>query len=660
MTKKRKTPPPFCGVLRMNPRGFGFVVSDNPKYFPEDAFIGSSNLGGAVDGDIVKIELFPEKKEDKGPEGKIIRIIQRGRSRLAALVYHIKSSQTAIFYSPLLGHHRMIESACSSKEPLSVGDRVILQITDWGEEEDDPILGEVQKVLGHLSDASIDNIAAAEEFQIPTKFPRSVVKQAKSFGARVKPKDLEGREDLTQTECFTIDPTTAKDFDDALSLHKDSQGVYHLGVHIADVAYYVTPSTPLDAEAAIRSNSTYLPGTCIPMLPEELSNNLCSLKPKVLRLCVSVFMSFNSEGTLISSNIARTYIKSAKRFTYEEAKLVLDGKKRSVHAPTLHLMVELCHLLKKQRNGRGSIDFSIPEVVLTLDKTGVPSSYQIIEYDITHQMVEEFMLKANEMVATTLQERGIPLIFRVHEEPSPESKEEFWALARICGFSLPAIPTAQDIQKLFQDAKHTRYATQLCIAFIRSMKLAKYSSDNLGHYGLALENYCHFTSPIRRYPDLIIQRLLFGHTPEEALDAIAERCSDKERVSFKAEQSVKNLKKLRLLNAWLKEDPLREYTCQIAKIKPFALHFELSPIGVEGSLHVSEIRGDYFIYEADKNSFLGRNSNIRFCIGDTIVMRLDSVDLVCQVAKWSRVLPKHQADNYFSSSKKHKKRRRRK
>ena len=642
----------------MNPRGFGFVVSDNPQFFPEDAFIGGSNLGGAVDGDIVEVELFLQKKEDKGPEGKIIRIIQRGRSRLAALVYHIHPSKVAIFYSPLLGHHRMIESASVSKKPLAIGDRVILQIVDWGEEEDDPILGEVIKILGPISDASIDNIAAAEEFQIPTKFPPSVIRQAKSFGSRVKPSDLEGREDLTKTECFTIDPTTAKDFDDALSVQKDEKGNYHLGVHIADVAHYVTPATPLDTEASMRSNSTYLPGTCIPMLPEELSNNLCSLKPKVIRLCVSVFMSFDSEGSLLSSRIARTYIKSAKRFTYEEAKLVLDGKKKSKHAPTLELMTELCHLLKKQRNNRGSIDFSLPEVVLILDKHGNPSSYKIIEYDITHQMVEEFMLKANEIVATTLQKREIPLIFRIHEEPSPESKEEFWALARVCGFSLPSAPTPQDIQKLFREAKHTRYASQLCIAFIRSMKLAKYSSQNIGHYGLALENYSHFTSPIRRYPDLIIQRLLFGHTPEEALEAIAERASDKERVSFKAEQSVKTLKKLRLLQHWLKEDPSREYPCQITKIKPFALHFELSPIGIEGSLHVSEIRGDYFIYEADKNSFLGRHSNVRFCIGDTLLMRLESVDLVCQVARWSRVLPAYDSSSHYSPSKKHKKKRR--
>ncbi|MBS0627058.1 MAG: VacB/RNase II family 3'-5' exoribonuclease, partial [Verrucomicrobia bacterium] len=515
------------------------------------------------------------------------------------------------------------------------------------------------QVLGSISDASIDILAATEEFQITKQFPSSVIKQAKTYGNKVRKTDLEGRLDLTQTECFTIDPTTAKDFDDALSLYKDEKGCYHLGVHIADVAHYVTPGTALDTEAAMRSNSTYFPGTCIPMLPEELSNNLCSLKPKVIRLCVSVLMQFTPEGDLISHQIKRTYIKSCKRFSYEEAKLVLDGKKKSKYLPSLRLMVDLCLLLKKKRNERGSIDFSLPEVVLELNPKGEPVSYKIIEYDITHQMVEEYMLKANEVVAKTLQDKNIPLIFRVHEEPSTESKEDFFALARTLGFNLTGTPSVAEVQKLFEVAKATPYSSQLSIAFIRSMRLAIYSSENIGHYGLALQEYCHFTSPIRRYPDLIIQRILFGqHSEEENLEAIAQRCSDKERVSFKAEQSVKTLKKLRFLKSWFDEDPTREYTCHITKIRPFALSFELSPLSIEGSLHVSEIQGDYFIYEPEKNSFVGRRTNIRFCIGDPIRMRLCSVDLVLLEAKWERVLEQG-IPSHKGSSKKQKKRKRR-
>ena len=647
---------PFKGILRMNPRGFGFVISDNPKLFPEDAFIAKNFIGGAVDGDTVEVELFLEKKMDKGPEGKVIHILQRGRSQFAALVHTIEPSGIVIFYSPLLGLNKLIQSVAPVKKSLSYGDRVILQVIDWGDKTR-PILCEVKQMLGPISDASIDNLAAAEEFNIPKEFSATVIKQAKAFGDKVQKSDLKGRQDLTEIECFTVDPTTARDFDDALSLYKDEEGFYHLGVHIADVAHYVTPGTPLDTEAAARSNSTYFPGSCIPMLPEELSNNLCSLKPKVVRLCVSVLMTFTAEGELAHHQIKRTYIKSAKRFSYEDAKLVLEGKKKSKHLPTLRLMVELCLLLKKKRNARGSIDFSLPEVVLELDPQGEPTSFKIIEYDITHQMVEEYMLKANEVVAKSLQDKNISLIFRVHEEPSAESKEDFYALARTLGFPLSGTPTVLEIQKLFEAAKLTPYAQQLSIAFIRSMRLAIYSSENIGHYGLALEEYCHFTSPIRRYPDLIIQRLLFGqHSQEENLEGIAQRCSDKERVSFKAEQSVKTLKKLRFLKRWFDEDPSREYTCHITKIRPFALTFELSPISVEGSLHVSEIHGDYFIYEPEKNSFVGRRTNIRFCIGDPIKMRLCSVDLVLLESRWERVLDSNSESDFRPS--KTKKRRR--
>lgn len=648
---------PFKGILRMNPRGFGFVISDNPTHFPEDAFIAKNFLGGAVDGDTVEVDLFLEKKVDKGPEGKIIHIHQRGRSQFAALVHTIEPSGIVTFYSPLLGLNKLIQSVTPAKVPLSYGDRVILHVVDWGDKTR-PILSEIKQILGPISDASIDNLAAAEEFNITKEFSASVIKQAKSYGDKADKKDFKERHDLTKTECFTIDPITARDFDDALSLHKDEEGFYHLGVHIADVAHYVTPGTPLDTEAAARSNSTYFPGSCIPMLPEELSNNLCSLKPKVVRLCVSVLMTFTPSGELSDHQIKRTYIKSAKRFSYEEAKLVLDGKKKSKHLPTLRLMLELCLLLKGKRNARGSIDFSLPEVVLELDPNGNPTSFKIIEYDITHQLVEEFMLKANEVVAKSLQDKSIPLIFRVHEEPSSESKEDFYTLARTLGFHVPGTPTVQDIQQLFEKAKETPYSQQLSVSFIRSMKLAMYTSENVGHYGLALEEYCHFTSPIRRYPDLIIQRILFGEKFEpESLNAIAQRCSDKERVSFKAEQSVKTLKKLRFLKRWFDEDPLREYNCHITKIRPFALSFELSPLSIEGSLHVSEIHGDYFIYEPEKNSFVGRRTNVRFCVGDPIRMRLCSVDLVLLESRWERVLDRNSESDFRSTTKPKKKKR---
>ena len=264
------------------------------------------------------------------------------------------------------------------------------------------------------------------------------------------------------------------------------------------------------------------------MLPEELSNHLCSLREKVIRLSVSVLVTLDATGSVLHYDITKAFIKSRKRFTYGEAKQVLDGKTESPYKETLHLMEKLCLLLKQKRFKRGSVDLALPELMVLVDKDGKPYDYQINEYDITHQLVEEFMLKANEIVAENFVKNKLPAVFRIHETPSAENLNDFYSLARSLGFQLPDKPQSEDVQKLFNLAKKTPHAHQLSIAFIRSMKLAIYSKENVGHYGLALENYCHFTSPIRRYSDLVIHRLLFDEALPSDLEKIARDCSEKE------------------------------------------------------------------------------------------------------------------------------------
>ena len=283
--------------------------------------------------------------------------------------------------------------------------------------------------IGHISDAGCDVAAAIEEYEIRSDFPNAVLNEAKSFGKTVARKEIAEREDLRALECFTIDPDTAKDFDDAISLSQDEQGHFHLGVHIADVSHYVQAGSALDIEAIQRCNSTYFPGKCVSMLPQELSDHLCSLKPHVNRLAVSVFMHFDASGEMLDYRIARTVIKSAQRFTYREAKLVLDNEKQSPHAETLKLMMEMCRLLKKKRYERGSVEFSMPELVVLVDEKGEPYDTDYVEYDITHQLVEEFMLKANETVAKHLDTLGLCIPFRVHDEPSEDNLRDFSALA---------------------------------------------------------------------------------------------------------------------------------------------------------------------------------------------------------------------------------------
>jgi ribonuclease R len=623
----------LIGTLRLHHRGFGFVIPDHKTEHPDDIFIPKHLTDNAVDGDRVEVCVSPNVSE-KGPEGKILSVLERGRSHLAGIIYEISGDGSYLVHSPLLGASKRVIAKPGTLPPLQKGDRIIMKAISWGDQTA-PTIGEVSHCLGNILDPACDIPSAIEEFELRGLFPQSVVAEASQFGTETKKSDLKGRLNLTKTTTVTIDPETARDFDDALSISKDRKGHYHLNVHIADVAHYVKPGSALDAEAVQRCNSTYFPGACVPMLPEELSNNLCSLKPDVIRLTQSVLMEFDKSGSLVNYSIERTYIKSCKRFSYEEAFEVLQEKKKSPLLKHLQLMVELCGLLKKKRNDRGSIDFALPELMVVVDAQGKPTGTKWIEYDITHQMVEEFMLKANEIVSTHLDRLGKPQLFRVHEEPAEENMRDFLQLARSFGFMVPETPTKQDLQKLFEEAKKSPYATQLCVGFIRSMKLAIYSPENVGHYGLSLEHYCHFTSPIRRYSDLIIQRQLFEEeVPLSSLEEIALRCSDQERVSFRAEMSVKTLKKLRLIKGQIDEDPSRHYKALITKIKPFGVYFELKELFLEGFLHISELEDDYFIYQQTAGQLFGKFSGKKHYVGEEITVSVVNLNLITQEMQW--------------------------
>jgi ribonuclease R len=627
--RKSSSSPLVRGPISVHHKGFGFVRNESGP----DVFIPKHLTKDAVDGDIVEASVADEVSA-KGPEGEVVAILERSRTHIAGTIIR-KTGGHAIAYSPLLGPDKPIIMKAPKGHTLREGDRVIGKVLTW-RNASDLAEAEVSRLIGHISDPSIDIQAAAEEFELPDGFSQEAIDEAKSFGKTVPPEEVSKRVDLTSLECVTIDPTTAKDFDDAITLSKDDKGHYFLGVHIADVAHYVKAGSFLDKEARIRCNSTYFPGQCIPMLPEELSNELCSLKPHVVRLTVSVVAEFDPIGRLVHYEIHRTAIKSKKRFTYEEAYEVLQHKRSSPHKELLERMVELCGHFKRLRSARGSIDFAMPEDVIQVDPHGVPTGIIRVEYDITHQMIEEFMLKANELVAIELGKRGKALIYRVHEEPSDDTFQDFFALARSFGFYLPPSPTHKDIQHLFEKARETPFAPQLSVAFIRSMKLAAYSPENIGHFGLALEHYTHFTSPIRRYIDLVIERLLFNELPaDDDLQQIAAACSAKERLSFKAESSVKLLKKLRLAHRALEEDPHRIYDGVVTRIKPFALLFEVPAFDLEGVIHISEIGDDYYEFHPTTLSMRGSRSGETFTAGSPIRLRLDSVDLTLQQSRWS-------------------------
>jgi ribonuclease R len=631
----------MTGTIKMHPRGFGFVQPDNPALYIQDIFIPKHLTKNAVDGDVVEVLINQESISDKGPEGKVLAILSRARTHMAGIIRQVDQEGWFIAHIPLLGTQQRVIVEPTEEHPLRIGDRIVMEVTDWGSKETETVC-RFSHYLGHISDPSCDIYAAIEEFELRADFPSRVIEEAQALGKQVSRKDMQEREDLRHLTTLTIDPDTAKDFDDALSLTKDEYGFYHLGVHIADVSHYVRPGTALDEEARQRCNSTYFPAVCLPMLPSALSENLCSLKPNVNRLTVSVLMRFDPQGTLVDHRMTRSIIKSSKRFTYKEAKKVLDGEIQSPHLSNLALMVELCRLLKRKRYERGSIEFSLPELVVLVDEKGTPYQTDYITYDITHQMVEEFMLKANEMVAWDLTERGKNLTYRVHDVPAEENLRDFSLLAAAFGFRIPDNPNPQDLQKLFEEAGETPYGNYLASSYIRRMRLAAYSAENIGHYGLSLTHYCHFTSPIRRYVDLVVHRILFGESDDlEYLRQVANQCSEQERISAKAESSVVLLKKLRLLHEMHVKDPYREYEAIITRVKNFGIYFEIIELLLEGFIHISELEEDYFVFEEEKMRLRGTRGGNFYAPGDRLTVILKSVDFVFQETKWYTVSNQH-------------------
>ena len=636
---KAKQPDLIQGKLSVHPRGFGFVESPDPN--EPDIFIPKPYINDAIDGDIVEVLINREVTSEKGPEGKILSIITRNRTQLVGTVWAIRNGEAFAFCQVLGEKHLVkIKQQTSKKKSapaaLVIGDRVILDVDVWGKKSE-PTITTLAKRIGHISDPSTDIPASILEHGIRTEFPKQAIEEATFFGTKVTKNDLIGREDLRNIECFTIDPDTAKDYDDALSLEKTDSG-YLLGVHIADVSHYVKAGSALDAEAQNRCNSTYFPGKCIPMLPSELSDNLCSLRQGVLRLTVTVFADIDEGGNTRSWRICRSVIKSQKRFTYKNVKTILDGKLKSNHESTLRLMMHLCNLLKGKRAERGSVQLYMPELIVRVDQQGMPQDTELIEYDITHQMVEEFMLKANEIVAIELTKQGKNAGFRVHEEPSKESLREFSSLAKAFGFSLSQEPTPQEIQQMFAEMEVNATSQYLATCYIRSMRLACYSADNIGHYGLSLEHYCHFTSPIRRYVDTIIHRLLFEKNVEK--DIVVKLCkqaSEKERLSAKAESNVIHMKKLRLLDMLAASHKYRQFEAVVTRVKPFGIYFDVLELMLEGFLHISELDDDFFDFVDNSMCLLGRHQGISYKSGDRLHVMLKHIDLIQRECSWQLV-----------------------
>src|SRR4029450_11866243 len=507
------------GKLSIHQAGYGFLTSEMPGQ--PDVFIAAENTGTAMHGDRVVARISrdePYGRIKDRREGRVIRILERAHDTIVGTLqrsrnfYYVVPDDPRIVHDVYVGQVSNLPLATSKVAP-QVGDKVVVRLEAWESRHVNPE-GEIIEVLGPASAPGIDMLSIIRKYHLPTEFPRDVSDQAKGIPDGIEARQLEGREDLRGEFIFTIDPDDARDFDDAIHVERIGNG-WRLGVHIADVAAYVEPGSPLDREARRRGNSVYLPDRVIPMLPERLSNGVCSLNPGVDRLTHTVFIHFDKRGAAKSARFAHSIIRSEHRLTYKQAYAILTAALSDQLSERLHLAWELAALLREDRFEHGALDLDFPEVKVWVDKEGRPVKLERVENDKSHQLIEEFMLAANEAVARELKKRAIPTIYRIHENPDPEKLAEYREFVLGFNYRVGDVTHRAELQRLLAAIHGKPEEQALKVALLKSLKRARYSPQPLGHYGLAKANYLHFTSPIRRYADLVVHRGL-GRDPAGA------------------------------------------------------------------------------------------------------------------------------------------------
>jgi ribonuclease R len=525
------------------------------------------------------------------------------------------------------------------KPSANVGDKVVLRLDAWESRHVNPE-GEIIEVLGPASTPGIDMLSIIRKYHLPAEFPKDVLDQADQISERIDARQFEGREDLRKDFIVTIDPDDARDFDDAIQVEKTNSG-WRLGVHIADVAAYVEPGTALDREARRRGNSVYLPDRVIPMLPERLSNGVCSLNPGVDRLTHSVFIHFDKHGVAKSARFAHSVIRSAHRLTYKQAYATLTSPPQDGLGERLHLAWELAALLRRKRFEHGALDLDFPEVRVFVDKQGHPVRLERIENDESHQLIEEFMLAANEAVARELKKRAVPTVYRIHENPDPEKLAEYREFVLSFNYKVGDLTQRPELQRLLASIRGKPEEQALKVALLKSLKRARYSAQPLGHYGLAKANYLHFTSPIRRYADLVVHRALGRdaalrrpdgaarrpyHPDVAEITSIAEHLSITERTAADAEIDAAQMKKLEFFQRQLDQRNPQIFRASIVDVRNYGLMVELPDALITGLIHVSSLTDDFYLFEPARRQLIGRRSRKRFSVGDEVSVFVARVD----------------------------------
>jgi len=622
------------GRLSVHRDGYGFVSpADGGR---DDLFIPARHIRPAMHGDLVVARLEHSIRSGR-PEGRVIRVEQRahrllvGRYRVEHGVGFVLPADTRIQDALLVPPGGEIEVR---------QDQMVLAEIESYPGRTRGAVGRIREVLGNATDPDVEIRIAAIQFNLPYEFPDAVLAEADMVDTQVSESDLAGREDLRALTFVTIDGETARDFDDAVAIQRMAEG-YRLTVAIADVAHYVASGSVTDKEALTRGTSVYFPGSCLPMLPEALSNGICSLKPRVDRLVMAVELDFDARGRRTATRFCEAVIQSRARLTYTEVAAVLVESDPAVREELqalvgdLEVMRELAALRIALRHQRGSLDFDLPEAQIQLDLQGRPENIVRAERNLAHRLIEEFMLAANEAVASWLVQQRKPMVFRVHEAPGEGKMAAFQEFIAHFNQGI-SIPTEGVTPKLLQGLLE-RVAGQpeehvINHVLLRSLPQAYYSTSNLGHFGLAADNYCHFTSPIRRYPDLAVHRILkgqlSGHGKVKAddavsLDEIASRSSSAERRAMEAERDIVNLKKCQYVADKVGE----KYHGMVTSVHAFGLFVELREIFVEGLVHVSSLEDDFYQYEEDRHRLIGMNRRREFTIGTPLQVTVHKVDL---------------------------------
>ncbi|MFW5985630.1 MAG: ribonuclease R [Halanaerobiaceae bacterium] len=641
--KRGKYGPPekfnmISGRIERNPRGFAFLLPDNPER--EDVFISLENINGAMHNDKVFVRLLKSKSGEK-QSGEVVQILERANKTV------VGNFERQDYFGFVVPDNKRIFNDVFIPGPnvgqAKDGQKVVAKINFWPEKKRNPE-GEIIEVLGDKGDPGVDIEAIIRQLELPGDFPKKVKQEISDITEEVSPEEKKRRTDLTDLPLVTIDGADAKDFDDAVSIQKVSDNVVRLGVHIADVSHYVKEDTPLDLEARERGTSIYLVDRVIPMLPEKLSNGICSLRPDVERLAISVFMDFQLEPLELQDyEFQKSVIQSNYRLTYDQVREILveenpeTRKKYSDFVSELELMNQLREKMREQRFANGSINFDFPEVKVTLDDQGNPVQLNERKHGVPEQLIEEFMITANRVVAEDIYWKDIPFIYRVHDTPDVDSMVSFNEFVHNFGYHIKGVRNRvhpRSLQEIIEDIEGKAEERIISTVLLKSMKKAVYSETNIGHFGLALDYYTHFTSPIRRYPDLMVHRILTeliekgtissGRREElqNILPQIADHSSLQERRAMEAERDSVDLKKIEFM-----QDKIgQKFTGIISGVNGFGFFVELENL-VEGLVHVENLKDDYYQFIEDQYSLIGERTRNIYRLGDEVEVVVDGVNL---------------------------------